>query len=158
MYGQESDANSIEIDKANIEGAITKIIAERQKLQSIIDNSTNKNDGSMIQEVSEKEEIIRQLTLENDNLKRDSDLRKEQAKELYGRYDSNYARSSFGYNPIKSWNQSSLMFVAFLMGFIGLILIGIKVTHFIPYPDLSFLKDTQQPKQNIPTKKMNSRY
>jgi len=156
LYGQESDEHEAQNDKNAIEVTIKAVADERKKLEAILDNLNKNNSNEMIQETNEKEEKIKSLTKENEDFRKKSELRNEQAKDLYKRYNSNFHSSVFGYGPIQSSNQSALMFVSFLMGIIGLIAGGIQISHFIPYPDLLFLKS--ESKHTPPIKRTNIRY
>jgi FtsZ-binding cell division protein ZapB len=154
IYGQEADENLANETKDAIEQSIKSVIDKRNILELIIDNFNNKNNETLIQQVNIIEERIKQLSKENENFRKNFELRKEQAKDLYGRYDSNFHSSIFGYGPMQSSSQSWLLFTSFLFGFIGLIAIGSQVIPSITLPSLSFLKDTQIQ----PLKKTNARY
>jgi hypothetical protein len=84
----------------------------------------------MLQQVADSENIINRINNENINFKKGNDLRREQAKDLYTRYDSNFHSSAFGYfgyNPLHSSSQSGLVFTSFFMGFVGLVVLGFQV-------------------------------
>lgn len=154
IYGQEADENSANQTKNNIEKSIKSVLDERNLLQLIIDNFNNKNNETLIQQVNIIEERVNQLDKENENFRKNFELRKEQAKDLYGRYDSNFHSSIFGYGPMQASSQSWLLFTSFLFGFIGLITISAQIIPNITLPTLSFLSETQ----NQPVKKTNIRY
>jgi len=156
IYGQEADDNLANETKTAIEKTIKSVTNERNLLQSIIDNYNQKNSENLIQQVNIIEEKVERLGIENENFRKNFELRKEQSKDLYGRYGSNFHSSVFGYGPMQSSSQSWLMFSSFLFGFIGLIAIGTQVIPHISLPSLSFLKDTQT--YNQPIKKTNIRY
>jgi hypothetical protein len=53
------------------------------------------NSEEMLQQVASNEDSIRQLSNENYNYKKGNELRREQSKDLYTRYDSNFHSSAF---------------------------------------------------------------
>jgi FtsZ-binding cell division protein ZapB len=154
IYGQEVDENETNLSKNAIEQSIKMITDERNKLQLTIDNFTSNDKKNLTQQVNIIEHQIKHLNKENENFRKNFELRKEQAKDLYGRYDSNFHSSIFGYGPMQGLSQSWLLFTSFIFGFIGLIAIGAQIIPSITLPSLSFLKDTQ----NQQFKKTNIRY
>ena len=132
VYGNMNDANNVTRSKADIENNISKIRAENAKLETVLASLKKENSEEMLQQVADNEENIRQLSNENYNYRKGNELRREQSKDLYTRYDSNFHSSAFGYfgyNPIHHSSQSALVFTSFFMGFVGLIALGV---HLVP--------------------------
>ena len=132
VYGNMNDANNVARSKSDIENNISKIRAENTKLETVLASLKKENSEEMLHQVADNEENIRQLSIENANFRKGNELRREQSKDLYTRYDSNFHSSAFGYfgyNPIHSSSQSALVFTSFFMGFIGLIALGV---HLVP--------------------------
>jgi len=134
MYGNTNDANTANTAKASIETAISKVAKERKKLESVLDTLKKENSNEMLQQVADSESRIRQMTLENDEFRKGNELRREQAKDLNTRFDPNFHSSAlgyFGYKPMKQESQSAIIFISFFMGFIGLIVLGIKIVPLV---------------------------
>lgn len=132
VYGNMNDANNVARSKSDIENNISKVRAETAKLETVLAALKKENSEEMLHQVADNEENIRQLTAENANFRKGNELRREQSKDLYTRYDSNFHSSAFGYfgyNPIHHSSQSALVFTSFFMGFIGLIALGV---HLVP--------------------------
>jgi len=132
VYGNMNDANNVARGKSDIENNISKIRAETKKLDTVLAALKKENSEEMLHQVADNEENIRQLTIENANFKKGNELRREQSKDLYTRYDSNFHSSAFGYfgyKPIHHSSQTALVFTSFFMGFIGLIALGV---HLVP--------------------------
>lgn len=132
VYGNMNDANNVARGKSDIENNISKIRAETTKLATVLAALKKENSEEMLHQVADNEENIRQLSNENENFKKGNELRREQSKDLYTRYDSNFHSSAFGYfgyKPIHHSSQSALVFTSFFMGFIGLIALGV---HLVP--------------------------
>jgi hypothetical protein len=120
--------------KSDIENNISKIRAETRKLETVLAALKKENSEEMLHQVADNEANIRQLSSENENFRKGNELRREQSKDLYNRYDSNFHSSAFGYfgyKPIHHSSQSALVFTSFFMGFIGLIALGVHVVPLI---------------------------
>jgi hypothetical protein len=131
------------------------IVDETRNLGKILDILKNENSDAILHELKDNEEKIRFLKKDNEKYRLGNELRREQAKDLYEKYDSNYHSSIFGYSPINSSNQSYIIFISFLIGIIGLIVGGIQIANFITNPSsIQYIKE--KPSQLI--KKLNLRY
>jgi len=134
LYGNTNDASNISSIKNDIENSISKINKETANLEVVLTALKKDNSDDMLQSVAKNEDKIRQMSDENDHFRKGNELRREQAKDLYNRFGSNYHSSAFGYfgyNPIHPSSQSALIFTSLLMGIIGLFGIGIKAAPFL---------------------------
>jgi hypothetical protein len=130
MYGNTNDANNVADSKARIESNLNKIHAESAKLDTALEVLNRENSDEMLQQVADTEGKMRQIEMENNKFRLGNELRREQAKDLYTRFDSNFHSSAFGYfgyNPMHPSSQPALVFTSFFMGFIGLVIVGIQV-------------------------------
>ena len=130
MYGNSNDANNVADAKARIENNLGKIRTETTKLDTVLEILKSENSDEMLQQVADTEGKIRQIEMENDKFRLGNELRREQSKDLYTRFDSNFHSSAFGYfgyNPMHPSSQPALVFTSFFMGFIGLVIVGIQV-------------------------------
>lgn len=134
LYGQENDNTKISNIKQGIQTSIEKIKKHRTDLNVIGNNIKKQNDTETLQTVSADEENLRRLELENKEFRKIAELRREQAKNLYTRYDGNYHSSVFGYTPIRPSSRVGLMYASFFMGFIGLIGMGILIANILITP------------------------
>lgn len=131
LNGQKTDMNNIIDVKNNLENLISRMRQQKENLQVILNSLQKENSVDILQNISYIENKIKELTKENEYYKKGKELRKEQTKDLYTRYDSNFHSSGFGeflgYKPISASSQPALMFVSFFMAFIGIIIIGIQL-------------------------------
>lgn len=130
VYGSANDISNVTNTKSDIERNIQKFRDENARLQNILNELKNENSEELLQQVADREEKIRKLNTQNAEYKQGNELRREQSKDLYNRYNSNYHSSAFGYfgyNPLNAATQSGLLFTSYFMGFIGLIVLGIQV-------------------------------
>ena len=155
LYGQERDFSKIQDIKNDVESSILSIVNERKKIETLLNTLKKENSDSLLQEVKDNEEKIRNLKNDNDKHRLTNELRREQTKDLYERYNSNFHSSPFGYAPISSSNQSPIMFTSILMGIIGLVSAGLQISQFINNPSTII---QSQVKQSQIVKKVNARY
>jgi len=131
VFGNNNDVANVSNTKNEIERIIGQVKGQNSMLDSMLILLKKENSDEMLQDVAVKEGRLRMMDLENDKYKHGNELRREQTKDLYNRYESNFNSSAFGYyfgyNPINPTSQSSLLFTSFFMGFIGLITLGIQV-------------------------------
>lgn len=128
---QSSDPNYVTSLQNNLENAISSMRKQKEKLQVILTALQQENNSDVMKNIADVENKIKKLTAETEYYKKGKELRKEQAKDLYTRFDSNYHPSGFGsylgYKPLSSSSQPALMFVSFFMAFIGIIILGIQI-------------------------------
>ncbi len=141
IYGNSNDLNAANKAKATIEALISKVAAERKKLETVLDALRKENSDEMLQQVADNEINLRKMTLENEEFKRGNELRKEQAKDLNTRFDPNFHSTAFGYigyKPMRQESRSAIIFISFFMGFIGLIVLGIKIVPLVMKDGFTF--------------------
>jgi hypothetical protein len=104
---------------------------QKEKLQVILTALQQENNSDVMKNIADIENKIKKLTAETLYYKKGKELRKEQTKDLYTRFDSNFHSSGFGsylgYKPLAASSQPALMFVSFFMAFIGIIILGIQI-------------------------------
>jgi uncharacterized protein YukE len=130
VYGSANDISNVTNTKSDIERNIQKFRDENSRLQNILNDLKSENSEELLQQVADKEERLRKVKTQNAEYKQGNELRREQSKDLYNRFNSNYHSSAFGYfgyNPLNASTQSGLLFTSYFMGFIGLIVLGIQV-------------------------------
>jgi hypothetical protein len=129
--GQRIDLNNIADVKNNLENIISKMRQQKENLEVIYSSLQKENSVDVLQNISNIENKIKQLTKENEYYIKGKELRKEQTKDLYTRFDSNYHSSGFGqyfgYKPISAVSQPVLLFISFFMAFVGLIILGFQI-------------------------------
>lgn len=134
VYGSANDITNVSTTKSDIERNIQKFRDENKRLENILKELKAENSEELLQQVADKEDKLRKLKTQNATYKEGNELRREQSKDLYNRYNSNYHSSAFGYfgyNPLNASTQSGLLFTSYFMGFIGLIILGIQVSPMV---------------------------
>lgn len=152
MYGATKDSDDAERGKAQLAANTVSLANESRKLNGVLTQLRAEDSPAVLQEVADKEIAISQMSKENAEFKKLNDLRKEQVKDLNTRFNPNFHSTVFGffgYKPMRYESQSALIFVSFLMGFIGLIILGMKIIPLVFTPDL--FKFSQQFGQQRPT-------
>jgi len=147
MYGATRDSDDAERGKAQLGTAVVTLANESRNLNNILTQLRAEDSPAVLQEVADKEIAINKMSKENADFKKLNDLRKEQVKDLNNRYKPNFHSTVFGffgYKPMQQQSQSALIFVSFLMGFIGLIILGMKIIPLLGALAPSFLQQQQQ--------------
>jgi len=128
---QSTDPNYITSLQNNLENAISNMRKQKEKLLVILTALQQENNSDVMKNIADIENKIKKLTIETEYYKKGKELRKEQTKDLYTRFDSNFHSSGFGpylgYKPLAASSQPALMFVSFFMAFIGIIILGIQI-------------------------------
>lgn len=131
VYGSSNDVANVTNIKNDTERVISSMKAQNNMLERMITALKKENSDEMLQEVADRETKIRVMENENNQYRSGNEMRREQTKDLYQRYDSNFNSSAFGYyfgyNPLNPSSQSTLLFTSFFMGLIGLVTLGIQV-------------------------------
>ena len=134
IYGANKDSYDAERGKEQLAADIMAVANEGRNLTNVLTRLKAEDSPAVLQEVADKEIAIKRLSKENDEFKKQNDLRKEQVRDLNTRFNPNFHSTAFGffgYSPMHQESQSALIFVSFLMGFIGLIVLGLKVIPLI---------------------------
>jgi len=139
-----------EIDNAkqNINNLTQRLASESDKLNDYLKRINEENNGSkIIMSVAEKEYALRKMEDINTKVKHTKQLRKEQTKSLYNKYEGNYHDPVYSYAPWEvsssswfSWSplatymninpasRSGLLFIGFFFGFVAIIALGAKAS------------------------------
>lgn len=151
MYGSTKDSDDAERGKAQLGANVVNLANESRKLKNTLTQLKAEDSPAILQEVADKEIAINQMSKENATFKKLNELRKEQVKDLNTRFNPNFHSTVFGffgYSPMRQESQSALIFVSFFMGFIGLIILGMKVIPLVFTQDffkLSLFQQQQRP-------------
>jgi hypothetical protein len=148
MYGASRDSDDAERGKAQLGASVVTLANETRSVNNVLTQLRAEDSPAVLQEVADKEIAINKMAKQNEEFKKLNDLRKEQVKDLNNRFKPNYHSTIFGffgYKPMQQQSHGALIFVSFLMGFIGLIILGMKIIPLLGA--LPLLPLLQQPMQ-----------
>lgn len=153
MHGATKDSDDAEKGKTELGAHVVSVSNETRKLNNLLTQLKAEDSPAVLQDVADKEIAITRMSKENAEFKKLNDLRKEQVKDLNNRYTPNYHSTVFGffgYKPMQQQSQGALIFISFLMGFIGLIILGMKIIPLLLSADI-FKASVFQKQQLRPT-------
>jgi len=148
-------ADEVSNAKSAILSLLSRLGAETKRITSYATALQAQQSSELVNEVAETELKLHKLEKENENYKKTADLRKEQTKDVYNKYDSNYHTSVYGYLPYE-WTRSAwygfmpynlfidlsptsrtgILFMAFFFGFAAIIALCVRVATYFMDPTL----------------------